>query len=85
MWYDCDCMSKLVFILLERPTLLTEPQVDKLADVFINIGTLFFGSGVILYLIPGLDKPRLLVLILGLGFSVGSWVLAILSVRRIRL
>lgn len=78
-------MSKLILILLERSTLLTESQLDKLADVFINIGTLFFGSGVIPYLISGLDKPRVLVLILGLGFSIGSWVLAILSVRRIKL
>jgi len=75
-------MPKLFLILLERPPFLTEAQLDKLADIFINVGTLFFGSTVVPAVIPGLDKPKIEVLVLGLILSLFFWLLAILSVRR---
>lgn len=75
-------MARLLIILLERPSVFTASQLDKLADVLINAGTLFFGSMVIPYLVPGIDKPRLLVLPLGLVISLILWSLAILMVRR---
>jgi len=76
-------MGKLLLILLDRSPLLTESQLDKLSDVFINVGTLFFGSTVVPYFVPGLDKPELKLLILGLAFSLVPWLLAIFSVKRI--
>ncbi len=78
-------MPKLLLILLQRPSIFTASQLDKLADVFINIGTLFFGAGVVSYIIPGLDKPPSFMLISGLGLSVISWFFALLFAGRIRL
>ena len=77
-------MPKLLLILLKRPSIFTSSQLDKLADVFVNIGTLFFGAGVVPYLIPGLDKPSLSMLVSGLGLSVISWFFALLFAGRIR-
>ena len=50
-------MPKLVLILLERPSRLTETQLDKLSDILINTGTLFFGALVVPSFIPGIDRP----------------------------
>lgn len=60
----------------------TDHQLDKLGDVFINIGTLFFGAAIVPVLIPSLDKPLLWSVILGLGLSFGCWLLALIVVRR---
>lgn len=49
-------MPKLLLILLQRPSIFTASQLDKLADVFINIGTLFFGAAAVSQIVPGLDK-----------------------------
>lgn len=76
-------MSKLVLILLERPFRLTETQLDKLSDILINIGILFFGAMVVPFFISGVDKPRLWMLILGLGLSSILWFLVLFSVRRV--
>ena len=64
---------------------LSDFQLDKLADVFVNVGTLFFGSGVVPYLIPTIDKPLLSVFILGLVSSLISWGFALWSVQGRRL
>jgi len=63
--------------------LLSFGQLDKLADIFINVGTLFFGSFVISIFIPSLDKPSLPVVLLGLIFSLTFWILAIRSAKKI--
>lgn len=78
-------MSRLVLILLDRPSRLTQAQLDKLADVFVNMGTLFFGAMVVPHIVPGIDKPVFRTLILGLVISLVFWIVAISSVRRIRL
>jgi len=78
-------MSRLLLILLKRPPLLTPSQLDKLADAFINIGTLFFGAMVVPFFVFGVDKPPVLVLVLGSGLSGTFFLLALVSVRRVRL
>jgi len=75
-------MPKLFLFLLQRPSIFTAPQLDKLADVFINIGTLFFGSAVVPQIIPGLDKPPFDVLFFGLMASLIPWGFALWLARR---
>jgi len=67
--------------MLARLPILSDFQLDKLADVFVNVGTLFFGSGVVPYLIPTIDKPPATVFIFGLTSSLISWGFALLSVK----
>ena len=63
-------------------TILTKTQFDKLSDLSLGLGQLFFGSLVVPYLIPSLDKPPLIVLLLGLLLAIGLWVFAIWIVKR---
>lgn len=75
-------MPKLLLILTERPSIFTASQLDKLADVFINIGALFFGSVVVSQIIPGLDKFPPDVLTFGLMASLIPWGLALWLAKR---
>lgn len=74
-------MSKLVLILLERPSRLTETQIDKLSDIFINVGVLLFGALVVPFFVPEVDKPRVWMLLVGLGLSGALWFLALSFAR----
>lgn len=56
-WCDCITIYLMFARLSTKLPVLSDFQLDKLADVFVNVGTLFFGSGVIPYLIPTIDKP----------------------------
>lgn len=56
---------------------LVKLQKDKLADLSIGIGQIVFGSTVVPYFLPAIDKPLAVILVLGLGFAVGLWVFAI--------
>lgn len=56
-------------------------QLDKLADLSLGLGQLFFGSTVVPFLVPIIDRPPFSVLILGLGFAVGFWIFAIWVVK----
>ena len=76
-------MPGLLLILTERPSIFTVAQLDKLADVFINIGTLFFGSAVVSQIIPGLDKLPFDVVLFGLTASLIPWGLALWLAKRI--
>jgi len=75
---------KLFLILLERPQVFTEAQLKVFVDIFVNIGTLFFGSTVVPFFVPGLDRPKPEVLILGLVVSCLCWLIAILFARKIK-
>ncbi len=57
-------------------------QLDKLADICIGLGHLIFGSLVLPFFIPSLDKPAFGVLLLGLITAVGLWVIAVKLVGR---
>ena len=61
---------------------LSKTQFDKLSDISIGLGQLFFGSLVVPYVIPSLDKPPIFVLILGLLLTISLWVFAIHIVKR---
>ncbi|MBI3290319.1 hypothetical protein HYZ78_02895 [Candidatus Microgenomates bacterium] len=61
---------------------LTAVQTDKLSDLSIGLGQLLFGSTVVPYLIPAIDRPSLVVLLFGLGFAIGFWIFAIRIVKR---
>ncbi|MBI3558899.1 hypothetical protein HY085_00725 [Candidatus Gottesmanbacteria bacterium] len=61
---------------------LVKLQREKLADLFIGIGHLVFGSTVLPYLVPVVDRPSEVVLVLGLGFAVALWLFAIWTVGK---
>ena len=75
-------MPRLLLILLQRPSIFTASQLDKLADVFINIGTLFFGSVVVPQVVPGLDKLPPDVVFFGLMAGLIPWGLALWLAKR---
>ena len=56
-------------------------QFDKLADLSLGLGQLFFGSTVLPFLVPIIDRPPFSVLILGSGFAIGFWIFAIWVVK----
>lgn len=57
-------------------------QRDKLADITIGLGHLLFGSLVVPYIVPSIDKPPMAILLLGLGFAITLWSFAVGIVKR---
>ncbi|KKS45805.1 hypothetical protein A2781_06790 [Candidatus Gottesmanbacteria bacterium RIFCSPHIGHO2_01_FULL_42_27] len=51
---------------------LSKTQLDKISDLSLGLGQLFFGSLVVPYIIPSLNKPPLKVLLLGLLIADGK-------------
>lgn len=64
---------------------LTAAQFDKASDLALGLGQLLFGSTVLPFIIPALDKPPLTVLIFGVVIAILLWIFAILIVRRSRI
>lgn len=66
--------------------LLTNSQLDKLSDLSLGLGQLFFASTVIPYVIPiaAIDRPPQTVLLFGLGFAIVFWIFAIWIVRKVK-
>lgn len=60
---------------------LSARQLDKLADLSIGLGHIFFGSTVTPFLFPVIDRPPFAVLALGLGFAIEFWIFAIWIVK----
>lgn len=60
---------------------LVKLQKEKLADLSIGLGQIFFGSTVVPYFLPTVDRPLNSVLIWGVGVAVGLWIFAIWIVR----
>lgn len=60
---------------------LAKPQLDKLSDLSLGLGQLFFGSMVVPYIIPTIDRPSISVLVFGVGCAIGFWIFAIWIVR----
>ncbi len=56
---------------------LVKLQREKLADLSIGIGHIVFGSTVVPYFLSAVDKPLIIILLLGLGVAVGLWIFAI--------
>jgi len=61
---------------------LAKLQKEKLADLSIGLGHIFFGSTVLPYFFPAIDRPDMIVLLFGLGFTIVLWILAIWIVGR---
>ncbi len=60
---------------------LRKQQINKISDLALNLGQLFFASTVIPYLVPALDKPPFGVLILGIILALSLWIYAIWIVK----
>lgn len=60
---------------------LTGLQLDKLSDLSLGLGQILFGSTVIPFVVPVIDRPSLNVLLFGLGFAIGFWIFAIWIVK----
>lgn len=60
---------------------LAKSQLDKLSDLSLGLGQLFFASTVIPYVIPSIDKPPIIVLVFGIGCAIGFWVFAVWIVK----
>lgn len=61
--------------------LLTGSQLDKLSDLSLGLGQILFGSTVIPYIVPTIDKPTIAVLVFGVGFAIAFWIFAIWIVK----
>lgn len=61
--------------------ILSQTQLDKLSDLSLGLGQLLFGSTVLPYLFPNLDKPKLSILLYGIGFAITLWIFAIWIVK----
>ena len=60
---------------------LTKPQFDKLSDLCLGLGQIFFGTTVVPYILPTIDKPPASVLVFGVVGATGFWMFAIWIVR----
>lgn len=76
-------MTKLQFLILSRQSLLNGSQLDKLSDIFINVGNLTFGTIVLPYFLPGIDKPDIRVIGFGVIIGLYFWVVAVIIAKKI--
>lgn len=60
---------------------LVTAQKDKLADISIGLGHIFFGSTVVPYFLPAIDRPLAIVLLFGLGFTISLWTFSLWIVK----
>lgn len=60
---------------------LAKPQLDKLSDLSLGLGQLLFGSTVVPYIVPAIDKPPVAILVFGVGFAISFWIFAIWIVK----
>lgn len=76
-------MSKLLFLLLEKPKRpqFSTGQLDKLADILVGLGILVTGSVVIPAIFPGLDKPEIPLVIWGIVGALAAWIIAIFLMK----
>lgn len=73
MWYPYKLMRVHIS--------LSHDQLDKLSDLALGLGQIFFGSLVVPYLIPSLDKPPISILVLGLLTVLALWIFSIKIMR----
>ena len=63
---------------------MNKHQIKVLADIGIVSGQLSAASMILPFIIPGLDQTKIPVIILGLLFTIVSWIFSVLIVRRIK-
>ena len=73
--------SGIIFI--DKPPLLTDAQLNRLSEICIVIGEVFFASAVITPLVAGIDDSKFPVVLSGVVLSVFSWIVSILLVRKL--
>ena len=61
---------------------LQTAQLDKASDLALGLGQLLFGSTVLPYIIPNIDRPAPFVVILGVIIAIILWRFALFVVRR---
>jgi len=64
-------------------TLLSNSQIDKFADVLINMGTVIFAVTVVPFFLKN-EKIEILVFFVGLVLTISCWSSSIVLVRKIK-
>ncbi len=76
-------MRRSGVLFLATEPILTSTQLDKLADIFIALGQLSFGSMILPFILPDLDQSKLPVVLFGIVTLITSWSATIIIARRI--
>lgn len=76
-------MRRSGVLFLAAEPILTSTQLDKLADIFIALGQLSFGSMILPFILPGLDQSKLPVVLFGIVTLITSWSASIIIARGI--
>ncbi len=78
-------MPKIFLFLLEKPKRprFSIGQLNKLSDIFINLGILLIGSVVLPSIMPSVDNPSLALVILGIIASLSFWIIAVLLAKEV--
>ena len=79
-------MTKLLLFLAKTPkrSPLSVGQLDKLADIFVNLGIVLAASVVLPAVVPGIDKPGGLLVIWGIIGAFVCWTIALFVVKEVR-
>lgn len=80
-------MLKLLLLLLEKPKrpLFSTGQLDKLADIFVNLGIVLVGSVILPAILPGANKLGPLLMFWGTAGSLFSWAMAFLLMKEVKI
>ena len=70
-------------IIINSPT-LNSSQLKIMADIGVALGQLAIGSMIVPFLIPGLDKSKTGMIVLGIIFSTTFFLLSILLVKKVK-
>jgi len=79
-------MSKLFLFLIERPRRprFSTGQLDKLADIFANLGIVLVSSVILPALIPGIDRQGPSFITWGVAGALSFWTIAIFLVKEVQ-
>jgi len=72
-------MSNLLLFLIERPKRprLSTGQLDKLADIFVDLGIVVVGSVILPVLFPGVDRQSLPFVLWGIVGALSFWTISV--------
>ena len=77
-------MPEVLLILVERTPRLTEFQIKVLTDIGVATGQLTLGAMVLPFIIAGLDRARIPVVVLGSMLTFTVWSLSVLVAKRVK-
>lgn len=75
-------MARSGIIFIANPPLLTDFQIEVLAEILANVGIAFFASIVLPLFIGSLDAIKFVMIGFSLISSIGFWILALIVARR---